>query len=499
MKLVLILLGGIVAWAAQASPPVYVIPAPAAEQLARLQERPQRQGPRRIGQGVPMALDSRVDGAWQSDGQRRIWTAELHAAGAEAISLRFVRAELPPGARLSLLDGQGQPSGPDYTPDDVRDGGLWTGLVLGDSVRLRLDVPAHAEAHLVLERAHYASLPDQGLIAKAGSCHIDAVCEDDARYRGPARATVLVQYVSGDFLYSCSGFLINNSRRDLTPYLLTANHCGIHPGNQDSVQVYWKFQSSSCDGSASLTTRFRIGGTQVLAAGQRADFTLMVLGTADNPLVPPADYEPFWVGWDLDNTPPSEGAGFHHPAGDQKAISLFNTPLQQTPVDVDGRMVESWRVVWSRGVTEPGSSGSALFDESGRAIGLLSGGLSSCDTPFEPDFYARLNVAWTEGLTCDGQLAYWLNPALLRSQRLDGADLATAQAAPRVRSCLLGTLVSDLVGVIAPTPRPAPPGGSPSDPNDPTDGGGGGGGGATGIALMLFLSLAWHRRRRLAR
>ncbi len=51
-----------------------------------------------------------------------------------------------------------------------------------------------------------------------------------------------------------------------------------------------------------------------------------------------------------------------------------------------------WQVTWTQGVTQGGSSGSPLIDASThRVVGVLTGGLSSCDTARSPDYYGRLN------------------------------------------------------------------------------------------------------------
>ncbi len=52
-------------------------------------------------------------------------------------------------------------------------------------------------------------------------------------------------------------------------------------------------------------------------------------------------------------------------------------------------------VQWFSGVTEPGSSGSPLFNASQQFIGQLWGGSSSCAEPYETDEYGRFNVTYS--------------------------------------------------------------------------------------------------------
>ena len=58
-------------------------------------------------------------------------------------------------------------------------------------------------------------------------------------------------------------------------------------------------------------------------------------------------------------------------------------------------------VGWSKGVTEGGSSGSAMF-ASGRVVGTLSGGSSSCTVSGGSDVYSRFDR------TFSSQIGNWL-------------------------------------------------------------------------------------------
>lgn len=469
--------------------PLYSVPAPSAQQIAAALAP--SSGPYRVGIGLPLELDSAVDGVWFEQDGRRVWEAEVFADGADALSLHFSHAQLPADSTLLLRGSDGSRQGP-YSAKHVRGGQLWTGSLKGESVTLRMDAPLNAPARLGLGTVYYGFREALGAPSKSGDCNIGVACGAANPYQNQVRSTVLLQFVEGNSLFSCSGLLVNNTRNDRTPYILTADHCGIDSSNQDSVQVYWKYQYSTCVQPGDHVHRApsastSVSGVEFLADGPSSDFTLLVAGSAANPAVLPSSFEPYWSGWDVGLLGAQSGVGVHHPSGNEKSLSIFDTPVQPALADIDQNRTLTWAVIWAQGTTEPGSSGSGLWNQDGRLVGVLSGGGASCASLNEADFYGRLHIAWTEGLACDQQLRYWLDPDFSGALTHDGTDGSSPARAPSVPACN-GQVAAGPSATPAPTPAPTP---RPTAP----PGGSGGGGGVPGICL-LGLALAGLRRRR---
>ncbi len=112
----------------------------------------------------------------------------------------------------------------------------------------------------------------------------------------------------------------------------------------------------------------------------------------------------------------------HHPNTDEKAISFQYDPLtvttyRQSGVPGDG---SHWRVDdWEDGTTEPGSSGSGLWDPNHRLVGQLHGGYASCSS-ITSDWYGRLSVSW-DGSSSANRLRDWLDPSGSGQRVADGS------------------------------------------------------------------------------
>ena len=198
----------------------------------------------------------------------------------------------------------------------------------------------------------------------------------------------------------CTGSLVNNASQDLTPYFLTANHC---LGGNNSWIFMFNYESPSCS-NQNGPTNMTLSGSSLLANSSSSDVALLLLNES-----PPENYNVHFAGWDVSGNTPSIPVGIHHPSGDIKKISFDydNASNSGNYWDVDS---------WDDGTTEPGSSGSPLFDgQTHRIIGQLYGGVASC-TNFGYDTYGKTSVSWNLGLS------EYLDPNNLGLNFIDGID-----------------------------------------------------------------------------
>ncbi len=379
-------------------------------------------------------------GRWLTmDDGRRVWRLTIIARGAVSINLGFTRYRMPIGGQLLIrATDDGDAIRPFTDRDNAPHGQLWTPIVRSDEILVEVTLPdANAVDTLELELTsiNYGyrgfSTGGAGSSARSGSCNIDVICPEGDLWRNEIPAIGVISTGGGTF---CTGFMVNNTAQDMTPYFMTANHCGIGSGNAASLVVYWNYENTLCrppGGGASggpgdgVLNQFNTGSTFRAAYGP-SDFTLVELTALPNPA-----WNISYAGWDATGVQPSSAVGIHHPNTDEKRISFEGDP---TPFDSylgenpPGDGTHIWVTSWDQGTTEPGSSGSPLFDQDHQIVGQLHGGYASC-TDFRGDWYGAFTVSWTGGGTASTRLSDWLdagNTGLLAVNTLSGLGMSVA-------------------------------------------------------------------------
>ncbi len=284
---------------------------------------------------------------------------------------------------------------------------------------------------------------------KSGSCNLDVECLDAGdTWREEMRAVGVISTGGSTF---CTGSLVNDTAGDRKMYFMTANHCSINSGNAASLVVYWNYQNSFCrspgsaasgqagDGSLS---QFHTGSF-FRAAYSPSDMTLVEL---DDP--PVTAYNHHWAGWDRSTgshtcTTSAPCSSIHHPSTDEKRITYVTTDMVSTSYNNPTSPGDGTHL-WARwatdppgpftvpGVTEPGSSGSPLYNAAGRFVGQLHGGPSSCGATGNnlSDYYGRFSVSWTGGGTNSTRLSNWLDAGNTGATTTSGLNVSGGGCTP---------------------------------------------------------------------
>jgi hypothetical protein len=334
----------------------------------------------RFAVNIPHSVSSVGQGRWASAGATSTWTYNVRVP--TAVSLSFhAHLALPPSATLQVHAGT-VTSG--YTAKDISRGGLWSRPLPGDSQQIRITVNT-AEAPQVQLRidsvqAGYRALGGgvadhpryQKLMAAQATepaCAQNYMCYANAANQGPAQATVAVLVANQT---QCTGTLLNNTRGDGIPYVLTARHCqtdklgGGDPGAAESVVIYWDATTACGQALESIyyDNTTQSGATTMV---EQQDAWLIKLD------VPPVASDAFYAGWDASGTPFSGGYSIHHALGnDRQYVSWYGAAVLQhlsaASLQV-GYNSTYWGVMNQLGAVGGGSSGGALFDPNNNVVG----------------------------------------------------------------------------------------------------------------------------------
>jgi hypothetical protein len=393
----------------------------------------------RVGIARTVNISPQNAGIWSTlpNGDRQ-WKLRMHAEGAEALSFLFQTFKLYGGTTLEIKNNKGELLHSILTQKDVEDHFMYNAaLCSGDEMVLVLTEPLHVTpSELFMDRIMYnyrsTQTSSDEKINESEACEVNVNCTPVGdNWQDEKRGVARIYVVEGNQAGWCTGSLVNNLANDCKPLFLTALHCGVNCSAADFNQwkFYFRYESPNCQNpntAGTLDDYFINGCVKLSDSGDGggstgSDFLLVQLGTVANQAstittLKSANFNAYWNGWDANNTATTGGTGIHHPAGDIKKISTFSG---NTVSSTWGSTPNThWRLIWTanangHGVTEGGSSGSPIFNNSsGRIVGTLTGGGSYCNATNQPDFYGKVSYHWiSNGSTNNRRLKPFLDPA----------------------------------------------------------------------------------------
>lgn len=376
----------------------------------------------RFGDGLEKAAGLHAGGAFVRLGRdATVWGASVQVADAYRLRLHLEDVDLPAGTRLWVYGDGGESVA--FGPELAHDGSLWTPSVEGSTIHLEVELPASGMTEPGFRLGQVAELfvlddtgaPVLGGVATKGpACLVDVSCVAPATFpvvSQASKAVAQMEFVSGLGAFVCTGGLLNladGAPAGLEPPFLTANHCISNQAEAASLEAYWDFRSSTCDGTPPLRTDSpRTNGSTLLVTSEETDFTLLGLSSIPSGRI--------LLGWDATVPVQPQNTVLHrisHPffgsllaqrytryrvkgAGEMIMCSL-------APGDPPANDLEKFHhTVFLEGGTFGGSSGAPLITGNGQVVGQLLGacgpntadGCSVDNDELDGNFYSSFDSA----------------------------------------------------------------------------------------------------------
>ena len=359
-----------------------------------------------VNRSVAVSPKTRAQKFVNPDGSQVI-VLIIKSSGASGIGVHFRSFALAAGDEVYVY-GSAPDSivfGPFTNKGPWGSGQFWSGTVVGDTavIEFYTRTDENKTGFEISEVSHIFPELDWRLRFDQPdvlSCHVDATCYGDIQKNAVAR----ILY-NDNGMFVCTGTLLNDVAQDHIPYFLTAHHCVPTRAVAQTVEVFWFYRTTSCN-SGVLRNWVHTGpGANLLATQTSNDFSLLRL-------VNNAPAGAVFSGWTtIAQSTGTRVFGLHHPAGfiPPSIYSYLRRPsgsIMSTNVNcADSGLQNGYRVSWTLGTTEPGASGSGLWNSNGYLVGLLSCGPfpATCNSP---DAYSKFANFYS-------QIRQYINPNAL--------------------------------------------------------------------------------------
>jgi hypothetical protein len=327
-------------------------------------------------------------------GGQLAWGTHVRVEGAHRLRLHLTEVQLPAGTRMWVAPaGGGTPR--EFGLELLSPAGdLWTPSIGGESLLFEAHVPAGAATASFAVR-EVMEIVDLGTVRSSSgaagpdvappgdpACVVDSSCVSNGTFANIAQireAMAQLNFIDQGGSFACSGALLNDTKGDFIPYLLTANHCFSSQASASSLDAVFDYFTSSCNGPApDPSTLPFVAGSTLLATSATSDFTFVQLSSV------PSGSRTF-LGWNASASALTQGTllyrlSFPGPGSTIDPERFSRSSFQAgIPTCTGAPRPDFIYATVNQGGTFDGSSGSPLMLATGQVVGQLTGGCGGSD------------------------------------------------------------------------------------------------------------------------
>ncbi len=307
-----------------------VLPPLPAQVLNCLQKQNDEDTKGRFQIGVGRALEppinlSRDSTQWNQE-TNGYWSCsvELEVTAALGLRIHLEQINLPRGSRILVYDPQ-KPALQNQTIDNTSLGiarDIWTDTQFSERLVIRCEIASESDLQNISlsarELSHIYRLPSVKAFKDAG-CENDVTCYPDWAQEASAVARMI--FMDQGQTYVCTGCLLATTKPTSKDYFLTARHCITSASLASTIELFWMYQTSTCNGDPPNLSNVPHtgGGADMTASDFPSDFAFLRLHQA----APSQAFHALWT-----TLPLGDGetvATIHHPNGSYKCISFGNS------------------------------------------------------------------------------------------------------------------------------------------------------------------------------
>ncbi len=304
--------------------------------------------------GLVRALPKSVTlGAWEPVAGGYQARARASSEGAQGIRVRLDLGTLP-----GAVEVRAQGEGPVETmPVDPLSGPFaWTPWTDGPAQVIEVFSRVQP-SDAALRIGAVVHMTEKAFAKAAAACTVSTSCSTgdaalDAAIAERKKSLLKLSFIDAGGAFICSATLVDTPLRP-APYVLTANHCIGNDAAAASITSRWFFEQAPCGASTLDPANIQVaGGMQVVFPNYNVDMTLLLMNVS-----PPAGvtFAP------MNTTRLATNAAvvnLSHPRGDASRLATGTIVGETRNFDLPYDM---YRARMTRGMIEPGSSGSGLF------------------------------------------------------------------------------------------------------------------------------------------